>query len=398
VVVAAVQHLLGLATGVLIYLLVIQKVRSRWAPLIGTLAAAPPLLDAYQIQLEHLLMADELFVFLLVAAVFVIMRGGPMWAGGLLLAGAALTRSVGLPLLIVVMVCLLVSRVGRRKIALLVVAFAVPMAGYLVWFHADHKTWGLTRTDQIWLYGRTLDFADCKVMKPRADLLPLCPDRLTRAPGEAVAHAGLWGAASPLRAYPGGIGGVKANELAGEFAWLAIEKQPLDFLRVITRDTARAFAWTREDYPDKETVEGYRFPAATVPLPAADVPGAVKYGGNGSVQPRSPYVGWMRGYQTWAQVPGTVFGLILLAGLAGMIRRWREFGGPALLPWLLSLALLVVPAATADFDYRYVLPAVPLAALALALVFGRQEEKTRSITREAALPSSSEQNRSAKAV
>src|SRR5215831_11545191 len=57
-VVAAVQHLLGLATGVMIYLLVIQKVRSRWAPLIGTLAAAVPLLDAYQIQVEHLLMAD----------------------------------------------------------------------------------------------------------------------------------------------------------------------------------------------------------------------------------------------------------------------------------------------------------------------------------------------------
>ncbi len=398
-VVAAVQHLLGLATGVMIYLLVIQKVRSRWAPPIGALAAAVPLLDAYQIQLEHLLMADELFVFLLTAAVFVVLRGGPMWAGGLLLAGASLTRSVGLPLLIVVVACLVVARLGRRRIALLVAAFAVPMAAYVVWFHADHKTWGVTRTDQIWLYGRTLDFADCAVMKPRAELLPLCPDRLVRQPGEAVAHAGLWGTAPPLKNYPGGIGGVEANRLAGEFAWLAIRKQPLDYLRVVARDTVRAFAWSRTDYPDRQTVEGYRFPAAPVPLPAADRPAAVEYG-RGSATPKvvEPFAGWMRGYQTWAYLPGTLLGLILLAVLAGLIRRWREWGGPALLPWLLSLALLVVPAATADFDYRYVLVAVPMATLALALVFADQEEeKTRSITREAALPSSSEQNRSANA-
>jgi hypothetical protein len=64
-----------------------------------------------------------------------------------------------------------------------------------------------------------------------------------------------------------------------------------------------------------------------------------------------------------------VYGLILLAGLGGMVLAWRRIGGEALLPWTISLALIVIPAATAEFDYRYVLVAVPFACLAAALAF-----------------------------
>ena len=68
-------------------------------------------------------------------------------------------------------------------------------------------------------------------------------------------------------------------------------------------------------------------------------------------------------------LPGTVYGLILLAGLGGMVLAWRRLGGEALLPWTISLALIVIPAATAEFDYRYVLVAVPFACLAAAMAF-----------------------------
>src|SRR5437879_7096648 len=75
----------------------------------------------------------------------------------------------------------------------------------------------------------------------------------------------------------------------------------------------------------------------------------------------------MRFYQKYFFLRGTLLGVILLIGLAGMARAWRRWGGPALLPMGAVAALLVAPAATAEFDYRYVVPAIPMACLAAGL-------------------------------
>jgi hypothetical protein len=53
------------------------------------------------------------------------------------------------------------------------------------------------------------------------------------------------------------------------------------------------------------------------------------------------------------------------------VLSWRRLGGEATMPWVISVALIVAPAATAEFDYRYVLPAVPFGCLAAAMAFGR---------------------------
>ena len=40
-----------------------------------------------------------------------------------------------------------------------------------------------------------------------------------------------------------------------------------------------------------------------------------------------------------------------------------------MLPWVTAVALLVFPIAIADFDYRYLIPVIPFAALAAGLLF-----------------------------
>ena len=63
--VTAVQHLLGLAIAVTIYLTLLRRGTPRW---LAALATAPVLLDAYQIQIEQTIMPDVWFEALLVAA------------------------------------------------------------------------------------------------------------------------------------------------------------------------------------------------------------------------------------------------------------------------------------------------------------------------------------------
>jgi len=94
--------------------------------------------------------------------------------------------------------------------------------------------------------------------------------------------------------------------------------------------------------------------------------------GNPSTAVVNPFAELIRVYQRYVWLPGTLYGLILLVGLAGVVLRWRRAGRDALLPWLCSVALVVAPAATAEFDYRYVTTAVPFACLAAAMAFGRR--------------------------
>ena len=96
--VPAVQHLLGLATGVLVYALVR---RLGIGPVGACIAAAPVLFDAYQLDIEQHILSEALFTLLVAAALAVLLwRSRPSFAAcagaGALLAAAALTRSVGL--------------------------------------------------------------------------------------------------------------------------------------------------------------------------------------------------------------------------------------------------------------------------------------------------------------
>src|ERR1700758_2206458 len=133
--VTASQHLMGLLVAVMIYALARHRFAApAWVAVLATL---PVLYDGFEIQLEHLVMADTLFLFLAMAAVTIALWSPrPSWraclAAGLLLGVSSAVRPTGLPLLAAVALYVLIAnwRSWRSLVAGLAacgVAFAVPV-------------------------------------------------------------------------------------------------------------------------------------------------------------------------------------------------------------------------------------------------------------------------------
>ncbi|WP_307801396.1 hypothetical protein [Actinomadura violacea] len=376
--VAAVQHLMGLSMGVMIYALLRRKFGlPGWG---AALATVPVLFDAYQIQLEHLVLSDTTFTFLVMCAVTLLLwHDRPSWkialAVGLIIGFSWLTRSVGAPVLLGVLVFMLIRRMGWRTMVITAAACALPVLSYMTWYKVDSGKFAITESNGIFLYARVYKFADCHKMHglPVSEY-PLCTEPVNRLPNS---QDGIWNAASPFNRFPGTRFSPENNKLGNDFAKRAIVGQPGPYLKVVAHDFFRVFRWDRTVFPDKATYSQYEFGKKSNALPDwrmdadSTASGEARAYEHGDARTRviEPFGGVMRGYQDVFYLRGTMLGGVLLLGLGGMVALWRRFGGEALLPWTLATGLLLAPAATAEFDYRYVLPAVPLAALAAGMAF-----------------------------
>jgi Dolichyl-phosphate-mannose-protein mannosyltransferase len=391
--VTASQHVMGVLVGVMIYALARRRFAApAW---VAVLAALPVLYDGFEIQLEHLIMTDTLFLFLAFAALTVLLwNPRPSWraclAAGLLLGLSTTVRSTGLALIPVFALYLLIrflpgvvrggarGRGWRALIAGLVacaIAFAVPIAGYDAWYKSAHGQFTMTESTGVFLYSRVMTFAECSRMTLPVDQLPLC----TSVPPaqRPIAQAYIWDTDSPLNRFPAPKFSPTVNKLAEKFAIEAIEAQPLDYARTVWDDTVRSFDWSRQVFPNGATYDEYLFGYHSLSIPGSPYrgyssPEAYYVRGNARTVVVNPFAKLIRVYQRYVWLPGTLYGVILLIGLAGVVLRWRRAGRDALLPWLCSVALVVAPAATAEFDYRYVTTAVPFACLAAAMAFGRR--------------------------
>jgi hypothetical protein len=360
-VVAAVQHLMGLAIAVLMYALLRRKALPGWG---AAPATVPPLFDASFLRLEHAVLSDTLFIFLVVAGVTVLMWSPRLSAraaagAGLLFAAAALTRTIALPLLLLVLLVLAVQRAGWRRVAAVALAGTFPLLLYASWYGAHHGRFALSGADGVALWARTMTFADCATIKPPPDQAKLCPNgTVADAASEYV-----WAPAASLNRLPGDR--FTHNDLARAFALNAILAQPLDYLGEVVRDTAIAFSWTPIAHPAR-TTPAFGFGLGTWTLPGQPLIDKVKQEydpGIHGLASSSPYADFLVAYQYPAYLRGPLLGGILLLGAAGALRRRRT----ALLPWAVAMGLLVGPVAVLDFDHRYVLPVIPLACLAAAL-------------------------------
>ncbi len=389
--VAAVQHAMGLAIGVLSYRLARRYGLPAWA---ATLAAVPVLFDAYELQLESDAVPDVPFGLLVFIALYLLLRAPgerrPARAGAaaFLLGITAIIWPVGLALLAVLLVALAIRRAGWLALAAAVLAGAVPVAGYAAWFDLHEHQFSLTRSEGVYLWSRTMSFANCAVIKPPAGERVLCPPAGPRI----AASLYIWDGDSPLLRLPGGRFSARTNTLTRNFALRAIAAQPGGYLTAVGHDVALSFYWDRPVHPDAGIVDRYQFADATT----AWVPASMGAIGGGTVaSDQAAYNGGpapTRAIQPFASLAGELPAVRLPARDAARGDPARRAGrddfpaarrgraGHAGLAWAFAAAILVVPPMIADFDLRYLVPAMPAACLAAVLAFapGGQRRCTTS--------------------
>ena len=401
--VAVAQHALGLAMAAALYALAIRHGAGRW---LAALAAAPVLLDAYQVQAEQTIMPDVLFEALVVAAMTVLLwprppvapdedsspraatapldRGaarrvrptlGWVACGALLLGVSATVRQVGVLFVVPLLAYVLTagpgwpSKAWRRNRALralsVLAVFAVPVAGYMAFSQAVLGTgFRLSNMNDAYLYGRLAYAADCATLKVPGYARPLCP-----APSTA-ARLGVDGLStdpsSAVFSYrpPKGISRSAATR---SFDQAVLTQQPLRVANRIARDAIKVFALTRDTNPGDPPIARWQFQEAYPSYRAAD---ESVLGGNHGPQVTGPLAGALRSYQLHGgYTPGPLLLAFLIAGALGCVASRRRH--PALARGaLLATGLALTAAVGADlyeFSWRYQLPLLVTLPLACAL-------------------------------
>ena len=361
------------------------------------------LFDPREMLIEQSIMADALATLLMVAAFAVLLGRKPpsarqSVAAGLLLGASSLVRPTTLALIPLVAVYLLATRVGWRRAVAALAAGLLPVAGYAMWFFTTYGVFNLTNSAGLFLWSRTMSFANCAVIKPPPDLRPLCPGHNPGKPGkpppdpysfrtllaQETPQDYLWSRRSwQWQPRPPGYESYEVaftpakNALAQRFALRAIAAQPLDYATVIGEGVASPSL--------PPTMTGAAVPSRQ-PLSPPSAAGILQYethalraylGTDAGLGPylavhfgtrlKQPYAHLMRVYQNLIYLPGVVFAAVFAAGLAGILIGRRRSGAAVLL-WVSALVLLVLPVAEHQFNYRYALAAVPLACMSAALV------------------------------
>jgi hypothetical protein len=378
--VAVLQHLLGLAMAATIYLVLVRAGTARW---LAAVAVAPVLLDAYQIQIEQMVLPDVWFEALIVAGMAALLGWGRPGLRAIIVAGlafgiSATFRQVGEILIIPALVYLLVTGGGPRAVvarcAVLTAAFAVPILGYMAGSYALVGHFYLSHSGVTTTYGRMAWSADCATLRLPAVERALCPTPAERAHGpDWLDH----GSGSPVRGYYTGPLSGRASALVASFNRAVLSQQPSRVLGSYADDVVKLFALSKVTSPGDTPVARWQFqtsypylsPHAT---PAQVVPAISAYGG-GRPTVWKPGAAFLRRYQLGGgYTPGPLLAFCVVAGLAGTVLAvWRRsvLAASSLLFFCCGAALLLM-SDVFEFSWRYQLPALvtlpPAAAAAIA--------------------------------
>ncbi len=262
-VITILQHLMGLAIGVMIYAL--ARHRFGAPPWLAMLAAVPVLYDGFEIELEHLILSDLPFLFLVTLAVTLLLwnPAGPSTRMCLLIGGllglSVILRSVGEPLVAVFIVYMIIRRFSWRKIsgrhrgvrgAHPGLRRAVRPGARRVRHGRRHRRVPVLAGDDV----------------RRLQRHPPARQRAVAvhhgAAGQAADRPGLHldlpdaaGPAAPTKFEP------LPNKLAENFAIRAIKAQPVPYAKAVVSDTLKVFAWNRAGLPERADLQRVPVPA-----------------------------------------------------------------------------------------------------------------------------------------
>jgi hypothetical protein len=403
--VAAIQHLLGLAMAVVLYVVLLRRGVRVW---LAALAVAPVLLDAYQLQMEQMIMPDVWFEAMIVAGLAVLLWRPAVSvplavAAGLVLGSSATIRATGELLVLPAVLYLVAAGGGWRRVvvrsAALAAAFALPILLYSGLSDLRYGHFWLSRGQTT--IGRLAAAADCATLKLPADVRPLCPTQAEQAKGaDWLEHSGQ----SPLyRKLPPGP---SRTRLFAELGAAVRGQQPLRVAAAIASDSMRLFALTRDGVESETPISRWQFQTSYPTFPnwitlrnGNDIVVGLQrsafgifrysvlspsYGGRAHVV--KPVAAFLRSYQLdGGYTPGPLLAVFVLAGVAGSLlalirrraggQRGLQLATASLLLTGAAVIVLLVPDAL-EFSWRYQLPAViilpPAGILGIAALLGRR--------------------------
>jgi hypothetical protein len=400
--VAAIQHLLGLAMAVALYLLMRRRGVPRWLAALGT---GPILLDAYQLQNEQTIMPDTLFEALIVTGLVILLwRSHPrLWmivGAGLAIGASASVREIG-GILVLPAVCYLFTAIPgwRAKLSAglaLSVACTLPILAVSFRDYLAFKRFALAPYAQSTIYGRAAAVADCAALRLPGYERPLCPTRKEQALGpDQLDHGTL----SPIKSYVAPPG-MHTSQIASDFSSRVFAQQPLRILRGTARDAVKLFAVHRVSDPGDTPLSRWQFRTTYPSYPPyitmragrlrfaqLTAAGRLKILGRGQPQAAGrpavirPVAAFLRDYQLGGgYTPGPLFLLAAVAGLLGSLGLLRRRGTQSrqtavtCLVMLMAGSSVLVGADVFEFSWRYQLPAlvtvVPAGALGITVVTG----------------------------
>ena len=363
-----VQHLIGIATGLLLY----ATVRRIGAPVwVALIAAASVLLSLDQIFLEHALMPEAVFTLMVVGVLYTAVRAleesrrllGPLstrsaWviAAGVLLGASAWTRPVTVPLAPFLGLWLALAIPGNWKQRIFPAALAMVAAGLVVLgyfaLHSSHTGFfGFTEASGWGFYSRSAPFADCTKFDPPAGTEALCEEK----PPEDRFGPDFYGwqpdsPAIRLFVYP-----PNGSDQLSAFAKQAILHQPFEYAKDVVRDFGHYFLPLSPppfSGPEYEIVEVDR----RAPGIEEDILAPIN--GYYSDEPLAIHGGIseLGAIQDVLSVRARWLFVAAIFALAGVVlARGKVRAGIVLLGGASALAMLV-PVATAIYGARYAIP------------------------------------------